>query len=339
MRYALSAIACITSHLCVSQNLAAETKVSHKCSKKIKDVVKISRIRNNFLLGYGLVVGLRGTGDKNSTKSKQMLGDMLVKQGMSQEVGFETKNIAIVTVSAELPPFACSGTRITVNVASVGTAIDIGDGTLIATPLFGPDGNVYAVAQGQLPNSARRTTSCRILQGGMIENLLPSKMQDNEVFLQLSVPNASLATEIARVINIKFDAKLAEAISPRCIKVSIPHKSTQEAMEFLAEVEDIGLSNQDTTRVIADRQNQVILVAGADAQIDSVELTHNNIKIEINEDAEEEEGSDVIALKSTTIKHFIKVLQNSRFTTDQILEILDILQEKGVLSGVVIEVC
>lgn len=339
MYCALLVIACISLQLHADQDFTPKQQaVSVRGGKKIRDVVKVSRIRNNFLLGYGLVVGLRGTGDKNSAKSKQVLSDMLAKQGMSQEGGFETKNIAVVTVSAELPPFACSGTRITVYVASVGTATDIREGTLIATPLFGPDGNVYAVAQGQLPSGTSRTTSSRILQGAMIENLPPSKMQDGEIFLQLGAPNASLATEIACAINTRFGAKLAEAISPRCIKVAVPHQSTQQAMEFLAEVEGIELADQSTTRVVADRQNQAILVTGVDLPIDSVELTHNNVKIEIGEDVDEEEGG-AIALKSTTLKQFIKVLQNARFSTDQILEILDILQERGVIGGVVIEAC
>jgi flagellar P-ring protein precursor FlgI len=305
---------------------------------KVKDLARVVRIRPNFLLGYGVVVGLRGTGDKNSAKSKQILLESLARQGVSQDINLESRNIALVAVTAELLPFACSGIRIAIKVDSIGTATDIGGGTLIATPLFGPDGKVYAVAQGPLPDGTKRTTSCRMLQGGMIENLAPSKMQDSEIYLQLSAPNASLTTSIARAINCKYNTKLAEAISPLCVKVKIPYSDTQQAMEFLSEVEEIEPETQAaiSTRVIVDTQNQKIIVVGNDVEIEPMEIVYNNIKIAVGADDIDRDDSQT---KATRLTQLIDTLQQDKnLGAQQIVEILRVIQERRGLTGVLIEV-
>jgi flagellar P-ring protein FlgI len=267
-------------------------------TSRIKDLANIEGVRQNQLVGYGLVVGLNGSGDtlNNIPFTKQSLQAMLERMGVNiRGATIRTGNVAAVMVTGNLPPFGTQGTRMDVTVSSLGDAKNLQGGTLLVTPLLGADGNVYAVAQGsvaiggfQAEGEAAKIvrgvpTVGRIANGAIIEreiefalNRLPN--------VRLALRNADFTTakRIASAVNDFLGAKSAEPIDPSTVQLSIPPEFKGNVVAFLTEIEQLQVEPDLAAKIIIDERSGII-VMGRDVRVATVAVAQGNLTVTISE--------------------------------------------------------
>ncbi len=266
---------------------------------RIKDIIAIEGIRENQLIGYGLVVGLNGTGDTflNVPYTQQSLTAMLERLGVNaKETVMRPENVAAVMVTANLPSFARQGTRIDVSVSSLGDAEDLKGGTLIATPLLGADGEVYSVAQGAVAVAGFSAqgeaasivqgvpTNGRIANGGIVERELPFELSDmNSVKLSLHNPDLTTARRITAAINKNLKMSLARTLDPATIQLERPIGHPLAMVDILTNIEQLAITPDQRARVIIDERTGIIVI-GAEVRINSVAIAQGNLTISITEE-------------------------------------------------------
>lgn len=267
-------------------------------TSRIKDLANIEGVRQNQLIGYGLVVGLNGTGDtlNNIPFTKQSLQAMLERMGVNiRGATIRTGNVAAVMVTGNLPAFGTQGTRMDVTVSALGDAKSLQGGTLLVTPLLGADGNVYAVAQGSLAiggfsaegAAASITrgvpTNGRIVNGAIIEreieftlNRLPN--------VRLALRNADFTTakRIAAAVNDFLGTKTAEPIDPSTVQLSIPKEFKGNIVALLTEIEQLQVEPDSVAKIIIDERSGII-VMGRDVRVATVAVAQGNLTVSISE--------------------------------------------------------
>lgn len=265
---------------------------------RIKDIVSFEGVRENMLMGYGLVVGLNGTGDKlkNSAFTEQSLVAFLERQGVNTRgTELKTKNVAAVTITAMLPPFARSGSRMDVAVSAMGDAKDLTGGTLLATPLYGADGEVYAVAQGSISIGGFKAegtsttitkgvpTSGFIANGGIVEKEIEFALNDlPELKLSLRNPDISTAQHIADVINANIGPGIAGVSDPGTVTLTVPSVYQNNATQLLADVEKLTVQTDQVAKIVIDEASGTI-VMGENVRIDTVAVAQGNLIVKIEE--------------------------------------------------------
>lgn len=265
---------------------------------RIKDIVEIEGVRDNILIGYGLVVGLNGSGDTLSSNvfTKQSLIGMLERLGVNaNDASLDAKNVAAVMVTGQLPAFARQGAKIDVSVSALGNSGSLLGGTLLVTPMLGADGEVYAVAQGTLAvggfaaAGAAETivkgvpTSGRIPNGAIVERELPFKFSDlKRVHLSLRNPDFTTARRVARAINAFVGLKTAKASDNATIILDIPSTYKGELVELLTDIEQLQVQPDQIAKVIIDEQSGII-VMGENVRISTVAIAQGNLTIRITE--------------------------------------------------------
>ncbi len=266
---------------------------------RIKDLADFEGVRENQLVGYGLTVGLNGTGDRlnNSPFTRQSLIGMLERLGVNTRgLDLKTRNVAAVMVTATLPPFARQGNRIDVTVSALGDAKSLLGGTLLVTPLLGADGEVYAVAQGQLVVGGFAATgasgssitkgvptSARIPNGALIERESGFDINDlPDLDISLRNPDFTTASRIARAINARIGEPLARATDPGTVRVEIPDSRRNRVAELLTEIEQIQIEPDQPARVVIDERSGVIVI-GENVRISTVAIAQGNLTIRITE--------------------------------------------------------
>src|SRR3954469_22940308 len=267
-------------------------------TSRIKDLANIEGVRQNQLIGYGLVVGLAGTGDtlNNIPFTKQSLQAMLERMGVNiRGATIRTGNVAAVMVTGNLPAFGTQGTRMDVTVSALGDAKNLMGGTLLVTPLLGADGNVYAVAQGSLAiggfqaegQAASITrgvpTVGRIANGAIIEreiefalNRLPN------VRLALRNPDFTTAKRIAAAVNDFLGTKTAEPIDPSTVQMSVPPEFKSNVVALLTEIEQLQVEPDLAAKIIIDERSGII-VMGRDVRVATVAVAQGNLTVSISE--------------------------------------------------------
>ena len=269
-----------------------------QAGSRIKDIADFEGIRDNMLVGYGLVVGLNGTGDglNNSPFTQQSLIGMLERLGVNiRDADLDTQNVAAVMVTATLPPFANQGSRIDVTASALGDATSLLGGMLLVTPLLGADGEVYAVAQGPISiggfsaqgNAATVTkgvpTNGRIASGAIIERELPFDLAAlNSIKIALRNPDLTTARRVSQVINAFVGVAAAAALDPTTVHVNVPPSYAGAMVELLADIEQLEVKPDQTARVVIDEQAGVI-VMGANVRISQVAIAQGNLTISITE--------------------------------------------------------
>jgi flagellar P-ring protein precursor FlgI len=262
----------------------------------LKDLAHVQGVTANQLVGYGVVTGLAGTGDSTSvTFTSKTIQNILQNFGVSTNLSdVQTRNVASVTVTAELPPFAHSGDRIDVTVSSMGDASTLQGGTLILSELRAPDNQVYATAQGpisvggftvgQTGNSVTRnhTAAGRIPQGGVIARNMKTDLQtDSQGFSYvLTSPNAQTAARVARALNHRFGPGVARANDYETIHVRLPYGYTNDPVDFLADAGDISILTGETARVVMNERTGTV-VMGGDITLAPVAIAHGNLSVTI----------------------------------------------------------
>jgi flagellar P-ring protein precursor FlgI len=266
---------------------------------RIKDVVSFEGVRDNMLVGYGIVVGLNGTGDslQNSPFTEQSLIGMLERLGVNVRGDtLRTKNIAAVMVTATLPPFARQGSRIDVTISSLGDATSLRGGTLLVTPLMGADGEVYAVGQGAIQVSGFAAegaaesvvrgvpTSGAIPNGAIIEREVPFSLDEVAmVRMALRNPDFTTALRVARAINAFVGSSTAEALDPGTVVASIPGRYNGDIVAFIGDIEQLLIEPDQVARVVVDEASGIIVI-GQDVRISTVAIAQGNLTIRVTED-------------------------------------------------------
>ncbi len=267
-----------------------------RAAVRIKDVTGIAGMENKQLIGYGLVVGLSGTGDgKKSTFTVNSIVSMLEKFGITVSASeIQVKNVAAVVVTADVEPFTTVGTRIDVTVSSIGDASSLEGGMLLLTPLRSQEGSTYAVAQGPVSiggfnidagagNVIRKNHSTigRVPGGALIKKRAGTRLAgDNHFTITLDNADFQSATNIANHINILYQMKLASAVNSREIEVEIPRGYTSNPVAFIARVGKMEVELDNVARVVINERTGTVVV-GEQVTIDEVAVAHGNLKVEI----------------------------------------------------------
>jgi len=267
-------------------------------ASRIKDLVDFEGIRENQLVGYGLVVGLNGTGDSlnNSPFTKQSLQALLERLGVNtRETNLRTANVAAVMVTGNLPPFSTQGTRMDITVSAIGDAKSLQGGTLLVTPLLAADGNTYAVGQGPVAISGFKAegeaatitrgvpTVGRIANGAIIEREVKYALKDRETLrLALRNPDLTTAKRIAAAINAYTSEKTAKAVDPATVRLDVPYSYRGQLINLLTDIEQLRIEPDQQAKVIIDEDTGII-VMGRDVKISTVAIAQGNLTVTIAE--------------------------------------------------------
>jgi flagellar P-ring protein precursor FlgI len=267
---------------------------------RIKDIADIKGVRQNQLVGYGLIVGLDGTGDSDSAIfTIQSMASMLEKMGVTVKAeDIQVDNVAAVMVTADLPPFARTGSRIDVLVSSIGDAENLQGGTLLFTPLKAADQQVYAVAQGPISTGGFAVggasgsgvqknfpTVGRVVNGALIEKEIPNNFnQKQSLTLTLHSPDFTTSSRVARAINIAFYDQIARTHDAGTIEVKVPEKYMGNVVALVTMIESLGVTPDTVSKVIINERTGTV-VMGENVRISTVAIAHGNLSIEITEDS------------------------------------------------------
>ncbi len=267
-------------------------------TSRIKDIVNIEGVRDNQLVGYGLIVGLNGTGDglNNSPFTKQSLIAMLERLGVNiRGQNVNTGNVAAVMVTATLPPFTNQGSKIDISVSALGDASSLQGGTLLVTPLLAADGEVYAVAQGEVNisgfsvegDAAKITqnipTAGRIPNGGIVEREIDFKLEDlQHVRLALKNPDFTTARRIVQAINGFTNFKLAKSENSASVLLIRPTNYDGTIVDLITDIEQLPVQPDQPARVIISERSGIV-VMGADVRVSSIAIAQGNLTLKINE--------------------------------------------------------
>lgn len=285
MKKLLSALIC----LCIVSPLVGQKALE----LRLRDVARLQGVRSNQLLGYGVVVGLDGTGDKDQTKfTVQSLTNLLARQGLNVDPKVvKVKNVAAVIVTAELPPFPRAGQRLDVTVSSTGDAKSLAGGTLLMTPLQGPDSQTYAVAQGSIlvggfsaaaagsTVTRNHPTAGRIPEGALVERELPGQFNDRRTLrYSLQEEDFTTATRLSQAINEELGEQLARPLDGRTVELPIPPAFAGRAVELVARLENLPIPVQNRSRVVVNEKTGT-LVMGADVKLGAVSIVQGGLSI------------------------------------------------------------
>ncbi len=326
----------------------------------IKDLASTVGVRDNQLIGYGLVVGLNGSGDGTSSKfTIQSISNLL--QGMNIKVNaddIKSKNTAAVMVTAKLPAFAKSGDKLDITVSSMGDAKSLQGGTLLLTALRAIDGEIYAIAQGVISvggitggaggRGGNHSTSASIIGGANVEREIPQNFAQTEN-LSLSLKNASFktASDIERVLNASFQNEVAQALDSRTIKLNRP--DDMSAVEFMARVLEQDINFTPENKVIIDERTGTV-IAGVDVEVEPILITHKDITIKIapqsataqtNNEVDMKDGGVIdpstntlrINARKSTVANVARMLNKLGASPTDIISIMQNLKRAGAINA------
>lgn len=341
-------------------------------ASRLKELVSIEGVRDNSLVGYGLVVGLAGTGDRQQTLfPAQSLANMLARMGVTIDpTAITVRNTAAVMVTATLPPFIQPGARIDVAVSSIGDASNLQGGLLVLTSLKGADAQVYAIAQGSVvtggfiaggragnTQTVNHPTSGRIPEGAIIERPSPLPDLSKTIRLQLADMDFTTASRIVEAVNEKFgDGKpLAHADNGRIVAVQLPSSFTSAPADFIAQLENLTVEPDSRSRVIVNERTGTI-VMGKQVHVSPVAIMHGNLSVEVQTNylvsqpnalsqgkteivpeervtAQQEKARNLVLKDGATVEDLVRGLNGIGSTPRDIIAILQSLKAAGALEA------
>lgn len=340
-------------------------------AERIKELASIQGVRDNQLIGYGLVVGLDGSGDQTTQTpfTVQSVVSMLSQMGVSLPPGtsLQLKNVAAVVVTATLPPFARTGQTIDITASSMGNAKSLRGGTLLMTPLKGADGQVYAMAQGNVlvggagasaggaKVQVNHLSVGRVPGGATVERAVPTSLGQGEyIHLELNVSDFTTATRVANAINEKVAPDVAAALDARMIQVRAPAGSARVA--FLSQIENLVVEPAPgLARVIINARTGSVVMNQA-VSLDNCAISHGNLTVVINTDSavsqpaplsagktvkiekttidiQSDKGGVVILKKGVSLSEVVKALNSIGATPQDLLAILQAMKSAGALRA------
>ncbi|MDP2357355.1 MAG: flagellar basal body P-ring protein FlgI [Beijerinckiaceae bacterium] len=344
-------------------------------TSRVKDITAVAGVRDNQLTGYGLIVGLSGSGDslRNSPFTEQAMQSMLDRLSVNTRGNqLRSKNVAAVIVTADLPPFVKKGARLDVTVSSLGDSTSLMGGTLLQTHLKAADGTTYAIAQGQLSVSGFSVqgraeiltqgvpTAARIPNGAIVEAEVPFALKDlRTITLTLHNPDFNTSSRIAKAINEysrrEFKLSIADEIDMRSVKVSLVPKVTTTSL--LARIGSLQVETDAPARVVIDSRTGTVVI-GKDVKINASAVTHGNLTVRVTETQQvsqppglsagetkvtsttninaEESGGQFIMMQGPNLRTLIRGLNQSGVKPNAIIAIIQALKTAGALQAEVI---
>ena len=336
---------------------------------RIKDIATVSGMRKNQLVGYGLVVGLSGTGDqRGSDFTVQSIFNMLDKMGVRvDKATLKPKNVAAVMVTAQMPVTAKPGSRIDVTVSSIGDSTSLLGGVLLVTPLKGVDGNIYAIAQGSVlvggvsaqgagASVSKNITTVGLLPGGAnVERSVAFAFNEQtDVTLSLRNPDFSTATRVAKRVNETMGAAMATAIDAGTVRLAVPPENQGNLTPLMASIENIEVTPDHRARVVVDEKTGTV-VLGQNVQISPVAITHGNLQIQVQESSDvsqplpfsngrtvvtpqtnigvTEENRKLKMIEGATLQELVEGLNALGATPRDLISILRTLESSGALAA------
>jgi flagellar P-ring protein precursor FlgI len=356
--------------LCVLPLLMAAD--GRAAGSRLKEVAALEGVRDNQLIGYGLVVGLNHTGDSQQTLfSNQALTNLLRRMGVTVDpTQIQVHDMAAVMVTANLPPFAQPGTRIDVIAAAIGDAKNLQGGLLLMTPLKGADGQVYAVAQGPVvtggfvagrggnSQTVNHPTVGRTPEGAIVERSPPSIPPSSRLKLQLREADFTTAARIVETLNRHFspgESPMARAESAAVVVVDVPAGFSTRPVEFIAEMENLTVEVDRIEKVVINERTGTIVI-GKEVRIAPVTIVHGALNVEVRTrleisqpgplsngttavvpqvtvDAKEEKAKNIVLQKGATIEELVRALQAIGSTPRDIIAVLQSLRSAGALNA------
>jgi flagellar P-ring protein precursor FlgI len=341
----------------------------HAGAVRLKDIASFSGVRSNQLVGYGLVVGLQGTGDKRGSDfTIQSMVNMLEKMGVAVDKNrLKPKNVAAVMVTADMPVSAKPGTDLDVTVSSLGDAQSLLGGVLLMTPLTGVDGNIYALAQGPLAlggisvqgeaAQAQKniTTVGNIPNGAVVERSVPFKFNNmNEMTVSMKMADFSTTKEVVDKINKAMGGDFARAENVSTIKFRVPERFKGDIVPLMASLENIQVSPDTRATVVVDEKTGTV-VLGRNVRLSRVAVAHGNLQIVVQEGAEvtqpapfaggqtvvtpetdiqiQEENRRLVLMEGATLSELVDGLNSIGATPRDLISILKTLQTAGALHA------
>jgi flagellar P-ring protein precursor FlgI len=336
---------------------------------RIKDIATVSGMRNNQLVGYGLVVGLSGTGDqRGSDFTVQSIFNMLDKMGVRvDKATLRPKNVAAVMVTAQMPVSAKPGSRLDVTVSSIGDSTSLLGGVLLVTPMKGVDGNIYAIAQGSVlvggvsaqgagASVSKNITTVGMLPGGAnVERSVAFSFNEQpDVTLSLRSPDFSTATRVAKRVNETMGAAMASPVDAGTIRLAVPPENQGNLVPLLASIENIEVTPDHRAKVVVDEKTGTV-VLGQNVQISPVAVTHGNLQIQVQESADvsqplpfsngrtvvtpqtnigvNEENRKLKMIEGATLQELVEGLNALGATPRDLISILRTLESSGALQA------
>ena len=341
------------------------------CAARVKDISNLAGVRDNQLIGYGLVVGLNGTGDGGNTAfTTQSLSSMLRALGITvNPKDIRARNVAAVMVTANLPPFARAGGRVDIVVSSLGDAKSLQGGTLLLTPLRAPDGEIYAVAQGPISvggftvsgkaGSAvqkNHPTVGHIAAGALIEQEVLGQFAGREhVTLILHNPDFTTSSRLVQTINDQLGETVARALDSGTVKIQVPAHFRANIVEFVSTLESMEVTPDTVAKVVLDERTGTVVI-GENVRIATIAIAHGNLSIEIKESQQvsqpppfsggatvvtpesdvrvQEEKANVLLLpQAVTIRDLVRALNSIGVTPRDLIAIFQAIKAAGALQA------
>ena len=316
--------------------------IENSYSAKIKDIVSIKGVRENPLVGYGLIIGLAGTGDNGGEITNSSLIRMFKNLGLNLRQEIAAKNVAAVVVMAKLPSFARQGQRFDVTVSSVADATSLRGGTLLITPLKGGDNQVYAVAAGavsvggNLKKNTHKTTAL-IPNGAFVEKEIEQEFNNKKsIRFGLHNPDFTTAARIQKTINQHLGGKYAIAKDAATVDIMIPAHYDRRVVPLISIIENFQVNPSQKAKIVINERTGTV-IAGGDILLKNVAISHQGLTLEINNPEKtnnsKKEKIYLIDKKQTTLNDLVRALNQLGAGPEDIISIFQALKSNGTLTG------
>jgi flagellar P-ring protein precursor FlgI len=318
----------------IASSLSSFSKMS-----RLKDLVHIKGVRENPVIGYGLVIGLNGSGDGGGEIVDSSLKRMFQKLGLNPQREVSSKNVASVIVTAKLPAFGRIGQKIDITVSSIGNASSLAGGTLLVTPLKGGDGNIYAVANGQLSigglNKGKAfPTTGTVASGATIEREINFAFNEKKsIRLSLNNPDFTTSARIEKTVNKELGGKYAMSKDATTIDLIVPVHYQRKVVQLMAIVENFKVYSDQKAKIVINERTGTI-VAGGEVLISPVAISHGDLSIEV-EGGDKSGAKDKLYFvdKKTTLNELVKSLNAFGASPEDLISIFQALRKNGALIG------
>ena len=315
------------------------SSLSATAANRLKDIIDIKGVRDNPLIGYGLVIGLNGTGDGGGEITNNSLRKMYQTLGLDPVSEVSSANVAAVIVTAKLPPFGRIGQKMDVTISSIGDASSLAGGTLLVTPLKGGDGKVYAVANGALSiggltQGAKFATSGSIPSGATIEREIDQAFNEKKSLrLSLKKPDFTTAARVVKTINENFGGKFANATDSATVDLIIPPHYQRKVVDMIAIMENFRVKQDNKAKIVINEKTGTI-VAGGEITLSKVAISHGDLMLEVGGEKDKKggaSGSLHLIEKKSTLKDLVNALNAIGTSPEDLISIFQALKSNGAL--------
>lgn len=316
------------------------TPLTFSKMNRLKDIVRVKGVRENPIIGYGLVIGLKGTGDGGGEITNTSMKRMFQKLGLNPQNEISSKNVAAVIVTAKLPPFSRIGQKLDVIISSIGDANSLAGGTLLVTPMKGGDGNIYGIASGPLSigglkNGANFATTGTIPNGAVVERDVNVDFDKKKALrFSLNSPDFTTAARIEKTINQELGGKYATAKDATTIDLIVPMHYKRKVVQLMAIIENFKVFSDVSAKIVINERTGTI-VAGGDITLNPVAISHGDLTIEVGGAAggDAKPSSLYYMEKKSTLNELVKSLNALGASPDDLISIFQALKRNGSLIG------